>query len=125
MRMLILLLALSACSPEPRVIIDRVFITTVPPPAKVYVAPKTIAGVRKVRELESREQKLLKDAGNYVIWKQAKPDIIKTFSGLLATEKAAMTQLHEAKTLSDRAAAIPAVEAAQDAIMTYLAVKGD
>lgn len=124
MRVVLLCLALAACGKPPTPTVEYVFIQPeeqlayprheTPPAANVQAA----AVVRKERHLSA-------EVGRYVSWKQSKPPIIDHLGDLMATMRAAVALVQNAKTLRDRAAALPAAVAATEAVQNYLATKGD
>lgn len=121
MRAILLCLGLAACQASPKV--EYIYIERAPV-VDAHPAPPPQANV-KTAEVVLKEQHLVAEAGRYAVWKQSKPPIITKLGTLTATASAAVRQLQEAKTLRDRAAALPAAEAAVNELSTYLATKGD
>jgi hypothetical protein len=99
------------------------------PPPVVIVRPQaagpTPTQVAKTAAVVKKERHLVAEAGRYVVWKQSKAPIIDKLGTLTAEASKAVQDLQDAKTLRDRAAALPAAEAAVDALSVYLQTKGD
>ena len=96
-----------------------------PPPERVLVQSDVVAATQRKAAVTTKERQLFAEAGQYVISPTSSPAVISHLGTLTANATAAMTQLRTAKTLGERAAALPAAEAAVDALSTYLATKGD
>jgi hypothetical protein len=121
MRVFLVCLLAAGCAAQAPVRI--VYVPVRPEP--VAVTPPVIAESLKVVAVVKNERHLVADAGRYVVWKQSKASIIDQMGTLMATAAVAVRQLQEAKTLQDRAAALPAAEAAVEALRLYLQTKGD
>jgi hypothetical protein len=123
MRALLLCFGLACCAEAQPPVIETIYVTA-EPVAAPHPAPFPLANVQAAAVVR-KERHLVAEAGRYTVWKQSKPPIISHLASLMATAKFAVQQLQDAKTLRDRAAALPAAEAAVEALSVYLQTKGD
>ncbi len=128
MRVMLVCLALAGCSPAvnqpapPKIIYLH---DDCPTPDPIIMQPEIVAAKQRTATVSHKEQALVEEAGRYAVAPQSKPEVISELGTLTANASAAMEQLRAARTIGERAAALPAAEAAVNALSNYLQIKGN